>query len=74
MMSEAELHLIRCRMDLGLRQKAERGELFTLVPIGYVRTSDNQVALDPDEQVQAAVRIVFEKFAELGTGRAVVAY
>ncbi len=74
MMSEAELHLIRCRMDQGLRQKAERGELFTLVPSGYVRTPDNQVALDPDEQVQAVVRIVFEKFAELGSGRAVVAY
>ena len=74
MMSEAELHLIRCRMDQGLRQKAERGELFTLVPTGYVRTPDNQVALDPDEQVQAVVRIVFEKFVELGSGRAVVAY
>ncbi len=72
MMSEAELHLIRCRMSQGLRQKAERGELFTLVPIGYVRTPDNRVTLDPDEQVQAVVRLVFEMFAELGSGRAVV--
>lgn len=74
MMSEAEQYLIRCRMDQGLRQKAKRGELFTLVPIGYVRTPDNQVTLDPDEQVQATVRIVFEKFVELGSGRAVVSY
>ena len=74
MMSEAELHLIRCRMDQGLRQKAERGELFALVPIGYVRTPDNQVAFDPDEQVQSVVRVVFDKFSELGSGRAVVAY
>ena len=74
MMSEAELYLIRCRMEQGLRQKAERGELFTLVPIGYMRTPDNQVTLDPDEQAQAAVRNVFEKFAELGSGRAVVSY
>ena len=74
LMSEAELYLIRSRMEQGLRQKAERGELFTLVPIGYVRAPDNQVTLDPDEQVQAVVRIVFEKFAELGSGRAVVSY
>jgi DNA invertase Pin-like site-specific DNA recombinase len=74
MMSEAELYLIRCRMEQGLRQKAERGELFTLVPIGYVRTPDNRVTLDPDEQVQAAVHNVFEKFIELGSGRAVVSY
>ena len=36
-MSEAELHIMRNRLDQGRRHKAERGELFTLLPTGYVR-------------------------------------
>jgi DNA invertase Pin-like site-specific DNA recombinase len=73
-MSEAELHVLRARMDQGKRHKAERGELYTQVPVGYVFLDSGEVALDPDQQVQAVVRLVFEKFAELGTGRAVARY
>jgi DNA invertase Pin-like site-specific DNA recombinase len=69
LMSEAELHVLRSRLIHGKLNKARRGEAFSLVPIGYVRTSDGGVAMDPDEQARAAVRMVFEKVAELGSAR-----
>ncbi len=73
-MSEAELHIIRARMDHGRRNKAERGELFSLVPIGYVRRSSGEVDIDPDEQVRSVVSMIFEKFEELGSVRQLVRY
>lgn len=66
-MSEAELHIIKQRMSQGRAQKARRGELGMLVPFGYVRRPSGEVALDPDQEVQATVRLVFEQFARLGT-------
>jgi len=66
-MSEAELHILKQRMWQGTLQKAQRGELVTQVPIGYVRTSSSDVELDPDEQAQSAVRLVFQTFERLGT-------
>jgi len=73
-MSEAELHVMRGRLHAGLMNKARRGELFTLLPLGYVRLPTGEVALDPDEQVQAVVRLVFEKFDELGSVHGVLRY
>jgi DNA invertase Pin-like site-specific DNA recombinase len=73
LMSEAELHLIRQRMNLGRMNKARRGALFTSVPMGYIRSGDG-VALDPDAQVQSALRLAFDKFEELGTIGAVLRY
>jgi DNA invertase Pin-like site-specific DNA recombinase len=67
MMSEAELHVLRCRLHQGKLNKARRGELFTCVPVGYVRTPDGGIALDPDEQVRSIVTLVFTKYAELGS-------
>jgi hypothetical protein len=67
MMSEAELHVLRSRLPQGKLNKARRGELFTCVPIGYVRAADGGIALDPDEQVRSVVALVFAKFAELGS-------
>lgn len=66
-MSEAELHILKQRMLQGKLNKARRGELLFPLPIGYVRRANDQVGFDPDEQVQAVVRLVFEKFKELGT-------
>jgi hypothetical protein len=57
------------RLLQGRLNKARRGEAFSLVPIGYVRTADGGIALDPDEQARAAVRLVFQKVAELGSVR-----
>jgi DNA invertase Pin-like site-specific DNA recombinase len=69
MMSEAELHVLRSRLHQGKLNKARRGELFNLAPIGYVRTPEGGIALEPDEQARAAVRLVFEKVAALGSAR-----
>ncbi len=73
-MSEAELHLIKQRMDQGKLNKARRGELRFGLPIGYMRDASGHIALDPDEQVQQVVRLMFRKFDDLGTLHALVRY
>lgn len=73
-MSEAELHILQQRMHQGAMQKARRGELVNLVPAGYVRRPSGEVSFDPDEQVQAVVRAVFEQFERLGSVGAVLRY
>jgi DNA invertase Pin-like site-specific DNA recombinase len=74
MMSEVELLTMRNRLDRGKWHKAQRGELFMGVPMGYVKRPGGGVDLDPDEQVQAVVRLIFAKFDELGTAWAVFRY
>lgn len=71
-LAEAELHLIKQRMQAGRLNKARRGELAVPLPIGYLRRPSGEAVLDPDEQVQAVVRLVFAKFAELTTLHAVL--
>ncbi len=71
-MSEAELHVLRARLLGGIRNKAQRGELHRGLPVGLVRgDADGEVLLHPDESVQAAIRAVFERFAEMGSARRV---
>ena len=74
MMSEAELHQLKLRLQAGARQKAERGELRLPLPVGLVRLPHDEIILHPDEEVQGRIRLVFEKFQELGTAKAVVRY
>ena len=74
MMSEAELHHLRLRLQAGARHKAERGELHRHLPVGLVRQRDGTVILNPDEEVQARLRLIFAKFTELGSARAVRDY
>jgi DNA invertase Pin-like site-specific DNA recombinase len=73
-MSEAELHFLKQRLYHGRLNKARRGELFTMVPTGYVRLPGDQITLDPDEQVQLVIRLIFDKFDELGSVGAVLRY
>ncbi|WP_295445497.1 recombinase family protein [uncultured Thiodictyon sp.] len=71
-MSEAELHIIRARLDGGIRNKAARGELRRTLPVGLVwGEADGEVRLHPDAAVCAAVRAVFARFAEFGSARRV---
>ena len=72
--SEAELHLIRQRMWSGRVAKARRGELAVPLAIGYARRRSGEVVLDPDEQVRAVVRLVFDLFERLGTIGAVLGF
>src|SRR5712692_8059034 len=71
-MSEAELHIIRARLDGGIRNKAARGELRRGLPVGFVwGEQDGEVLFHPDEAVSGAIRTVFERFAEFGSARRV---
>jgi Recombinase zinc beta ribbon domain/Recombinase len=58
----------------GKLAKAERGELAIPLPIGYVRRPSGDVVLDPDEQAQHVVRLVFGTFHRLGTLNGVLRY
>jgi hypothetical protein len=73
-MSEFELLTMRNRLERGKLHKAERGELFHAVPVGYQKTPPGQVVIDPDEQAQSAIRLVFDKFDEIGTVYGVMRY
>ena len=67
--SEYELVLMHNRLERGRLHKAKRGALILDVPCGYVKLPTGEVARDPDEQVQATVQLVFDKFDELGSCR-----
>lgn len=66
-MSEAELHFLKARMRGGLLNKARRGELKKSIPIGYNYDARDRVVLDPDQQVQQAVRLLFQTFRRTGS-------
>ncbi len=71
-MSEAELHIIRARLDGGIRNKAARGELRRGLAVGFVwGEEDGEVRFHPDAAVTSAIRTVFARFAELGSVRRV---
>jgi len=71
-MAEAELHVLRARLDGGIRNKAARGELRRGLPVGFVwGEEDGEVRFPPDESVVSAIRTVFSKFTELGSARKV---
>src|ERR671935_821634 len=71
-MSEAELHLIRARLDGGLRNKAARGELRLALPVGLDRGEGDRIVLCPDEQVRHAIERGFVLWRRLGSARQVV--
>jgi len=70
-MSEFELGLLRQRSHEAARQKARRGELRFLAPVGYCWPRDGKLEMDPDQRVQQALRLAFTKFVELGSVRQV---
>jgi DNA invertase Pin-like site-specific DNA recombinase len=71
-MSEAELHILKSRLQGGILNKARRGELEMPLPIGLVYAADARVVLDPDRQIQDTVRLLFDTFRETGSACAVV--
>jgi DNA invertase Pin-like site-specific DNA recombinase len=73
-MSEAELHQIKIRLHQGERQKAARGELRLPLPAGLIHNRDGSVTFNPDEEVQERLRLVFVKFRELRSAKAVMRY
>ena len=71
-MSEAELHLIRSRLLGGKLKKASDGQLRFRLPTGLAYDLERQIVFDPDEQVQQAVRLIFDLFDHLPSALAVV--
>jgi len=68
-MSEFELNLFRQRSQEAIRQKAGRGELRFLLPVGFCWSSSGKIEKDPDQRVQQAIQLVFSKMLELGSVR-----
>ena len=70
-LSEMELSILRQRSYAALMQKAQRGELLTTLPIGFLRARNDRIELDPDRRIREAIGLVFRKFRELGSIRQV---
>ncbi len=68
-LNEYELDLLRHRSVEARRQKARRGELVVVPPVGFVKTDDQRLEKDPNRRVQQAIKLVFAKFLELGSVR-----
>jgi DNA invertase Pin-like site-specific DNA recombinase len=71
-MSEAELHLIRSRLLGGKLKKASEGQLRFRPPTGLVYDLERRIVLDPDEEIQQTVRLVFDLFDRSSSALAVV--
>lgn len=66
-MSEAELHILKARMRGGVLNKARRGELEMMPPVGLAYRDNSVLGLDPDAAVQAALRLAFDTFERTGS-------
>jgi len=73
-MSEAELHVLRARLRGGILNKASRAALKLPLPMGLAYTEDETVILDPDAQIQQALRVLFATFKRTGSATATVKY
>ena len=72
-MGEMELHVMAQRLHANKRAAAERGELRTPLPVGLVHDDAGDIVIDPDAEVQAAIRDVFAAFTACGSAYGVVA-
>src|SRR5438132_3331426 len=73
-MSEAELHILRARLRGGILNQAQRAALKLQLPVGLVYVEEKTVHLDPDAQVQHALRVLFATFKRTGSAWATVKY
>ncbi|MEM5354439.1 recombinase family protein, partial [Paraburkholderia caribensis] len=71
-MSEAELHVLKGRLQGGIKNKARRGELEVPLPIGLVYHPNGSVVLDPDQQVRGALQLLFDTFRQAASATATV--
>ncbi|HLI57781.1 MAG TPA: recombinase family protein, partial [Actinomycetota bacterium] len=67
-LNEYELDLLRQRSLVARYEKARRGELIVTAPIGFLKAGD-RLEKDPDRRIQEAIKLVFDKVAELGSAR-----
>jgi len=70
-MAESELHVLRARLEGGIKNKAARGELRRGLPVGLIwGEGDGEICLHPDEAVTGVLAAVFGQFAVSGSVRA----
>src|SRR5438552_6897802 len=70
-MAESELHVLRARLEGGIKNKAARGELRRGLPVGLAwGEGDGEICFCPDEAVTGVLRATFEQFAVCGSVRA----
>ncbi len=70
--AQAELHFIRARLQGGKINKAKKGELRFPLPVGYCYDDQGQIVIDPDQEIQGAVRMIFDLFHKTGSTYGVV--
>ncbi len=73
-MSEAELYMMRQRLNAGRLSKVQRGEYVQRLPTGFVRLPDTRVVQDPDPQIRHVIALVLAQFEELGSCSRVLRY
>src|SRR6266516_729722 len=73
-MSEAELHVLQARLQGGILNKASRAALKVPLPVGLLYAENQTVILDPDAQIQHAIRLLFATFKRVGSAWATVKY
>jgi DNA invertase Pin-like site-specific DNA recombinase len=71
-MAAFELSLLRQRSLDAIRQKARRGELQFLLPVGFRRTESGKIEKDPDRRIKESLHLTFSKMTELGSVRQVL--
>lgn len=71
-MSEAELHVLKARLQGGILNKARRGELQSPLPVGFTYDAEGRPVLDSDKQVQESLRVFFDTFRRTGSATATV--
>jgi DNA invertase Pin-like site-specific DNA recombinase len=69
-----ELHTIHARLTAGLLNKAQRGELALMLPIGLVRDVSAVVLKIPDLEVQARLDLIFSTFLQIGSASKTLAH
>jgi DNA invertase Pin-like site-specific DNA recombinase len=69
-MSQAELHVMRGRLQKAKENKAQRGELRFPLPVGFCYENDD-IILDVDDEVRGAVHLLFSTFKKIGTAQGV---
>ena len=74
LLSSNEIRLMHHRLEENKLRKAQRGELHINLPVGLIHVPDVGIQLDPDEQVQGAVRLLFERFRLSGRMSPVAQY
>jgi DNA invertase Pin-like site-specific DNA recombinase len=70
-LAESELHVLRARLEGGIKNKAARGELRRGLPVGLIwGDGDGEIRFHPDEAVTGVIKAVFGQFAVCGSVRA----